>query len=76
MTDGNSIADWIKVARIAEEYNKTPFFGVAIQAPIDNGNFFCVVFDTGSQQPIKGGLEATPKQLQTLRGAGVEVKEE
>ena len=67
MTDGKAIKDWIEAGKIAEEFGREPFFGIAVQALIDDGGAFCVVFDKNSQAPIKGGLKASKKELAKLK---------
>ena len=73
MSEGNSIKDWIKVAKLAKEAKREHFFGVFIQAGVDDGSFFVVVFNKMDKVPIKGGIPATRKEIETLRELGITI---
>ena len=73
MTDGNSIKDWIKAGEIAKEHNMKPFWGVFVQAGVDDGSVFAVIFHMDTKQPVKGGLPATHDDIEKLRNLGITI---
>lgn len=73
MEKGESIKDWIKAGEIAKKFKREAFFGIGIQAGVDNGSFFVVVFNKSDNTAIKGGLKATKKDIDTLKELGITI---
>lgn len=73
MADGNSIKDWIKAGEIAKKHGREPFFGVGVQAGVDDGSFFVVIFNKADDVGLKGGLSATRTDIDKLRKLGVTI---
>lgn len=75
MTDGNHIQDWVKAAEISKKHGREPFFGVFIQAYVDDGTYLTVVFNKADDTAMKGGIPATKGQIDKLKELGVTIKD-
>jgi hypothetical protein len=73
MTERN-IKSWIVAAELAKAHGRTPFFGAAVQAIVDDGSFFVVIFNVSDKSAIVGGITAKGKDLARLSQLGVEVE--
>lgn len=69
-----NIKNWIEAAKLAKEYNRQTSFGVAVQAEVDDGSFFVIVFDKNTKHPYAGGISAREKDLKALEDLGVLVE--
>lgn len=61
-----NIKNWVEVAKLAKKYNRPTSFGVAVQAEVNDGSFFVVVFDKSTKHPYAGGISAKEGDLKAL----------
>lgn len=73
MANGNTIENWIESAKIMKKHGREPFFGVGIQAGVDDGSFFVVIFNKMDNVGMKGALSATKADIDKLRELGVTI---